>query len=883
MSIATSTKYNTSTGVCAGTLNDLVSHDIMLVDTSSHQGDHDSGSVDLVNNSITIPVGCGNTFVDYNYCAVYVNELTYSPNNNDYKLQLYRIGITADLSTAKGGLSCYYRAGKDVSSGSDATNLGYHTAFGTSTSCSNKSIGYVYDNVTNYGFFLGNESVSAVETRNIYFKNLSFDLGYAHTLSLTQKSNGSLSFGSASTNNGYSSASNNISNRDVCAVGKNIKLTATPATGYEVDKWWDGRVGDGKGTITDKAISRDDFAVTESNNTDFWVTFKPHIYYNTYSLRFIDKTLNADGTYTYTALTNNHSSVNSTKFDTSKDFNNKTSYEGGSANFSLANPKNIYGYRFLGWVDVTEGTKTAQEAATQASSITINPRTSPADRKFEAVYELVHFQVSYTYRDNYGKTDYWGNDWNTVLTNQTTYTVRDLSTKFSAVPTRTGYTFYGYQIENENGDYLKDLSSGLPPDGTGDVTLVLVFAYNRLDVKVEPVLVNGEIDKYKKWWDNERPNIFVKNLETKEQGSSIKVDYIDGFNRLEVHVISIEDDDTYTGKYNPRIYKFLGWRRKIDQQEIGKTHIISGLSLHHDDRYNIYEAVFELINYSIDIQMYDSEEGKICGEILTSKGAADKENISYNDNGLVKISNLVFGEERDITIIPHAINESQTYFLEKWDAKNSNAIFTAKIDNALTNTSLEKSIRFSIKNLDTNSINSLNDKQKVIELFGKTITEFIMADNSKIISELGDYGFYNCNKLQYVYMPTCAKIGDNTFENCTNLKNIVISSASATAPDIGTNTFLNCKNLTSIVLPYNFVYLGTIFSPWDMDPPQDPDIGYTIESYQSLFRKGLGRIYVPQCLLKQYQEADQWSCYADVICSIEDNPNVYKGNYKKEV
>ena len=258
------------------------------------------------------------------------------------------------------------------------------------------------------------------------------------------------------------------------------------------------------------------------------------------------------------------------------------------------------------------------------------------------------------------------------------------------------------------------------------------------------------------------------------------------------------------------------------------SHIISGVTLHHE--FNEYEAVFKLIDYNISIQMYDQNgEERICGEVLTSKGSAD--NIIYTTDGLAKISGLVFGEERDITIIPYALDSTHNYFLDKWDSKNSSAIFNAKIDDALSGNTLDKTIQFSLKSLGENGINRENDKLKVIELFDKSIREFIMADGSKVLSKLGDRGFYNCNNLQYVYMPTCAEVGDNTFENCGSLKNIVISSSSVADPSIGTNTFLNCKNLTSIILPYNFMYLGTIFSPWDMDPPEIPDIGYTIESY----------------------------------------------------
>lgn len=64
------------------------------------------------------------------------------------------------------------------------------------------------------------------------------------------------------------------------------------------------------------------------------------------------------------------------------------------------------------------------------------------------------------------------------------------------------------------------------------------------------------------------------------------------------------------------------------------------------------------------------------------------------------------------------------------------------------------------------------------------------------ISDIGDYAFANCSSLISISIGTLS-VGNNMFENCTNLKNVDIASS---LNIIGDDAFKGCSGLLSITI-----------------------------------------------------------------------------------
>jgi hypothetical protein len=78
--------------------------------------------------------------------------------------------------------------------------------------------------------------------------------------------------------------------------------------------------------------------------------------------------------------------------------------------------------------------------------------------------------------------------------------------------------------------------------------------------------------------------------------------------------------------------------------------------------------------------------------------------------------------------------------------------------------------------------------------------------NSKNVTSIGDYVFYNNTSLENVIIPnSITSIGYSTFEGCSSLTNI-------TFPDnlisIGGSSFKGCSSLTSVIIPENVTSIG---------------------------------------------------------------------------
>lgn len=72
--------------------------------------------------------------------------------------------------------------------------------------------------------------------------------------------------------------------------------------------------------------------------------------------------------------------------------------------------------------------------------------------------------------------------------------------------------------------------------------------------------------------------------------------------------------------------------------------------------------------------------------------------------------------------------------------------------------------------------------------------------------QIGDKAFYGCG-IEYVSLPECEAIGSQAFDNCQNLKEVVLSKNIAT---IEANAFNRCGQLEKISIPAKTEYAGNI-------------------------------------------------------------------------
>lgn len=141
--------------------------------------------------------------------------------------------------------------------------------------------------------------------------------------------------------------------------------------------------------------------------------------------------------------------------------------------------------------------------------------------------------------------------------------------------------------------------------------------------------------------------------------------------------------------------------------------------------------------------------------------------------------------------------------------------------------------------------NSEEQKNYVISLIDKTISEPFPDWIKKIIDEIGNLAFSYCKSLTSVTIPdSVTSIGSSAFRECTSL-------ASVTIPDSVTsigNAFGNCTSLADI-------YLHSTTPP-------------TTNIYSPVAIPTTATIHVPVGSGDAYKSATNWSAYADII--VED-------------
>lgn len=76
------------------------------------------------------------------------------------------------------------------------------------------------------------------------------------------------------------------------------------------------------------------------------------------------------------------------------------------------------------------------------------------------------------------------------------------------------------------------------------------------------------------------------------------------------------------------------------------------------------------------------------------------------------------------------------------------------------------------------------------------------------VKSIGDYAFYICDTLTYIYIPSKASIGSDAFNQCYRLKTVSLPSVT----NINYNAFFLCESLTSVILPSAISIRGDVFN-----------------------------------------------------------------------
>ena len=108
----------------------------------------------------------------------------------------------------------------------------------------------------------------------------------------------------------------------------------------------------------------------------------------------------------------------------------------------------------------------------------------------------------------------------------------------------------------------------------------------------------------------------------------------------------------------------------------------------------------------------------------------------------------------------------------------------------------------------TNTRTLLGDTGALDALVSHSLEVF--ADD--IITEIGDYGFYNHNELKTIYLPNLMRIGNYAFQWCTSLERLYVGYQNQVAT-CGTYSFLYAGHPT-IVVPDNMLSAYKLDSSW---------------------------------------------------------------------
>lgn len=189
-----------------------------------------------------------------------------------------------------------------------------------------------------------------------------------------------------------------------------------------------------------------------------------------------------------------------------------------------------------------------------------------------------------------------------------------------------------------------------------------------------------------------------------------------------------------------------------------------------------------------------------------------------------------------------------------------------------------------------NTLDLSSDEVVLTSIIDRSIGEY----KDRLLTNIGDYAFYDCKNLEVIDLPAITDLGDYVFFNCTNLKSINLPSATtiggyafydckglesvnlplatsigsyaftgctslesidlASATSIGTNALVGCTKLTTLILRSNTVATIDSRTAFDRTPMKD----------------GTGYVYVPDELVETYKITGNWRAIPDQIKPLSE-------------
>lgn len=452
-------------------------------------------------------------------------------------------------------------------------------------------------------------------------------------------------------------------------------------------------------------------------------------------------------------------------------------------------------------------------------------------------------------------------------------------------PIRPGYDFDCFKL---NGLVL---NNNIIPKGTlpGKKTIEIAFTQKSKKITTEIYVRNNRTGAISNFTDTDKiPMISFddgegrQTIQKKDETGSVSYELTTPYRDRKTIVRTIVDNS-----FDENKYKFIGWFKNISDIEPLSTEITVEQLLDPDQ--NSFIALFELIDYTVNVYLQDISNGSInnleLGELLFKIPEHAEKVIDTSDiyNPKIFIKYLQLGDNCKFSIIPHIIN-GQRYIFDSWNTTTDTVLNITVVPEWRQTDNIE-SVKARFAKVDfINTIGKNPDKEDSEEdkdclntLIQKTINSFVVINR---LSTLGDRAFYNCKDLKYVFMPGVKRLGNNSFEGCTSLRNVIISTKDVTGTGIGENAFANCPNLNLLILPDDFIECNTLFNLADADDnnPQN----------HSLFKQGFGKIYVPNVLVTEidgsqrrlidiYKTTSNWSIYANCFEEITDD--IYQSPY----
>ncbi len=144
-----------------------------------------------------------------------------------------------------------------------------------------------------------------------------------------------------------------------------------------------------------------------------------------------------------------------------------------------------------------------------------------------------------------------------------------------------------------------------------------------------------------------------------------------------------------------------------------------------------------------------------------------------------------------------------------------------------------------------------------------------------------DGAFSNCHNLTDVtFSPDCkiTKLGNDTFSNCNNLKNIILPDS---LTEIGSGAFSECNNLTNIAFPKNLKYIGDqVFSycsnlPYIYLPDGLEKIGF--RTFENCSR--LKYIFIPASVSDIDFGLFSNTLHVNIFCQAQSKPDGWNDNW----